>query len=227
MKKNFNSQQGSVIAYILLAVFLIGVLTITMMEGPKRSAQTQQLDELGLQLADDIALIESMMAECTLMHPSPVDIDGDGDKDATDNPNAPLPLIYDSTTGYADPVTGPIAKAICPGAPPTPLTPPDIATDRQLVASARGGRSFRILNNTALYTTTYTSDTTEGVYVRLTRASANELWTEALSRLNDKYSACKAVAVTAAGDCVNGCFYYWIKRDDDSVIGTAEEPACL
>lgn len=223
MKNRFaRAEQGSVITYILLVMFLIGILMVSMTEGPKRSAQTQQLDDLVLSLKSDISLIESSVNDCILVYSAAIDRDGDGDKDETDNPNPPFPLVYNSATGYA--TTGPIAQAICPGAPPAPLNhlaapPADEPSRKQLLIGGQSGRAFKALGNTALYTTTYTTDTTEGVYVRITRATPHLLWTESISRLNAAYSTCKAATVTAAGDCVNGCFYYWIKRLPTSVLG--------
>jgi hypothetical protein len=190
---------------------------MTVTEGPKKSATTRQLDELGIMLDNDIRMIEAAVGDCILSYQSAVDIDGDGDKDTTDNPNAPFPVIYDSTTGYA--ASGDIAKAICPGWPPTPLTPPATASRRQLLVSPLAGRAFKVLGDTTRYTTLYNTDTTEGVYLRITRASANALWTEALARLDARMSECKMAIVTAPGVCVNGCLYYWIRRLPGSVLG--------
>lgn len=215
-------ERGSVITYILLVMFLIGILTISMTEGPKKNVQTQQLDDLVLSLKSDISLIEASVNDCVLVYSAAIDRDADGDKDTTDNPNPPFPVVYNSTTGYA--MTGPIAQTVCPGTPPTPLNhlaapPADEPSRKQLLIGGQSGRGFKVLGNTALYTTTYTTDTTEGIYVRVTRASAHALWTESISRLNSGYSTCKAAVVTAAGACVNGCFYYWIKRLPTSVLG--------
>jgi hypothetical protein len=68
----------------------------------------------------------------------------------------------------------------------------------------------------------YFTDSTEGIYLRITRTVSDPLWTEAIARLNNKYTAC-SVAVVAAGNtdpylytCTNGCLYYWILRRSTS-----------
>lgn len=212
-----RKQSGSVITYVLLAIFLASILIMTVTEGPKKSATTRQLDELGLSLDSDLRLIEAAVGDCVISYPAPVDIDGDGDKDAADNPNPPFPLTYSTATGYA--ASGPISEAICPGWPPTPLATPTAPSSKQLLLSVLAGRSFKVLGDTTRYTTVFTTDATEGVYVRITRASANALWTETLARLNARHSTCKMAVVTAAGTCANGCLYYWIRRMPTSVLG--------
>ncbi len=212
-----RTQAGSVVSYVLLAVFLAGILIMAVTEGPQKNAMTQQLDEIGVLLAGDILVAESAVNDCVLMYSAPIDRDADGDRDTTDNPNAPFPLIYNATTGYA--MTGTMAEAVCPGTAPTPLTPPTAASNQQKLMGGTSKRYFQLLGDTSRYTATFVTDTTEGVYLRITRATSNSLWTEAITRLNTQYSTCKAAVVTAAGVCANGCFYYWFKRLPTTAIG--------
>jgi len=213
---NHHAQKGSVLVYIMISIFLAGVLIMSLTDGPSRNARTQQLDETGMLLTADLGLIEATINDCVLVYPNPIDRDGDNDMDTTDNPNAPYPLIYDSTTGYA--TTGDIAKSVCPAVQPYPLVPTAAASTQQLLFSAQRGRSFRLLGDTATYTTTLTTDTTEGVYIKVVRTSASPIWNEAISRINSRYATCK-VATDTAGGCANGCIYYWIRRKSSSVLG--------
>lgn len=201
------------LAYILVAIFLLGILTMSVTQGPKKSARTQQIDELFLVLMNDLETLESAVQECVLMYQSPVDIDADGDKDAVDNPNPPFPKIYTTVGGYAD--TGALADAVCPGAPPTPLTTPAPAAMSQKIISVRAGRQVRYLTGNSRYTTTYTSNTTEGVYIKVTGAAAVSLWPEVAARLNAALTTCRAAVVTGASTD----FYFWIKRLPTSVLG--------
>jgi hypothetical protein len=215
------AERGSVFFYILAAIFLLGVLVVTLTGGPQKSATTGQLDELSTLVHGDLKQIAAAINECVLSYPAAADLDGDGSKTATDNPNPPFPL-YSATLPPAAPGSyggtgAAFADITCPGAPGLPK-----------VFDPAKGRYLRVLGDASAYTVNYLTDTTEGVLIRVTSASANPLWTEAISRLNKKYSACSAAAVTAGGTCVNGCFYLWImRRTDTTAIGTTgAEAAC-
>jgi hypothetical protein len=203
--------RGSVIVYILITIFLLGMLIFSLTSGPKKSIVSQHIDENFSALSSDISVIESSINDCVLFYSKKVDSDGDG-VDDNNNPNIPYPLYPPLLTsgGAGTSLTG----ILCPGAPPA----------KQKVFDNKAGHSFRVLANTSLYTLNYLTDTTEGVLVRVTRASADPIWAETIARLDSKYSDCKAAALTAAGTCVNGCFYYWILRRATSV--TAPEAGC-
>lgn len=203
-----NAEKGSVFAYILIAIFLAGLLVMTLTSGPQKSATTEQIDELTGSVQSDLKLISAGVNECVLQYSSKVDVNADGTDDFS-NPNIPFPL-YDSAgtsggTGVA------IKNIVCPGAPGTPV-----------VFGNKNGQGLRTLDIFAaspIYTVNYLSDSTEGVLIRITRNAANPLWTEAISRLNGRYSTCEAANVTAGGTCANGCFYVWLLRRSTSAIG--------
>lgn len=209
MKK--QSQKGSVVTYALIAIFLTGLLVAAMSQGAKKSASTSHLDELMLFLQVDVKAIQEAMNECVQLYPGKVDLNDDT-VDDNNNPNIPFPLYGDLSSGAAGAA---ITSIKCPGAP----------TAQQLLFSGNLGNRFKALGDTATYTTTYFTDATEGVYMRITRATSEPLWTEAISRLNGKYSQCVASTVTAAGTCVNGCFYYWFVRRSPGG-GLAPEAGC-
>lgn len=212
MKRKKSRESGSIIVYIMIAIFLMGVLIFAATGGPKKNVQTQQLDEAGIIFDADIKTVENGIADCVLNHPHPTDVDGNGVINATDNANPPFPVYGDLSTGGT---TGDAITDIkCPGASGHPVIFNDLDV----------GRSFRALKDTTLYTTTYVSDATEGVYISIVRSSANALWDETISRLNNKYSACKAATSTTELGCGNGCFFYWIKRPATSTI--AVEAGC-
>ena len=209
-----SRQKGSVVIYILIAIFLTGLLIAAMTQGSKKSASSGQLDQMALFGLADIKTIQSAITECAQTYPSPTDVDGDGDKDATDNPNPPFPLYCaNAACALATMTSGAagvdITLAGCPGA----------GAGQKVVFNRNAGNNFKLLGDTATYTTKYFTDATEGTYIRITRATSDPLWTEAISRLDDKFSECSAAAVTAAGTCANGCFYYWIVRRATSVLG--------
>lgn len=201
-----RTQKGSILIYILISIFLMGMVIAALTQGAKQSATTKNLNNMTLYLHSDIQVIEAAIQKCTLSYQKPVDVDANGTIDATDNPNPPFPLYGDLSSGGAGTA---VAGIKCPGAP----------VAKQPIFNNRQDGYMKMLADTATYTTTYFNDGTEGVYVRVTRATANALWTEAIGRVNAKYSTCRAAAVTAAGTCANGCFYFWILRRATSALG--------
>ncbi len=114
------------------------------------------------------------------------------------NPNVPFPM----GTG------GALGAITCPRAPVAQQT---IFTDAITA-------SLKLLQDTTNYTTTYFTNATEGVYIRITRTISDPLWSEAITRLNTKYAPCNVsyvlpgVADPTGYTCTNGCLYYWILR---------------
>lgn len=217
-------QSGSIMVFIMAAIFLMGLLIAAMTQGSKKSASSVQLDTMMVYFQTDLKTIQGDVVECVRTYPDAVDVDASGTINATDNPNAPFPLYgtnaadtlanlasggvnteATSDAGVAIPGTA-AANLRCPGAP-----------DGQRVILGAASK-FKVLGDSA-YSVRYFSNTTEGAYVRITRLAADDLWTEAISRLNGKFSTCAAAAVTAAGTCANGCFYYWVLRRPTSTLG--------
>ncbi|MCK4945679.1 MAG: hypothetical protein KAI61_02680 [Alphaproteobacteria bacterium] len=219
-------QKGSVIIYALMTIFLVGLLITSLSQGPKKNASSVQLDKLTLFLQQDIKSVHTAISECFQMYPASIDVDGSGVIDATDNPNAPFPLYCaDATCALSgltsDGVSGttgtPIANIGCPGAP----------DGQRVIFNRNVGNNFKLLGDTTTYTAKYFTDGTEGVYLRITRVDSDDLWEESISRLNGKYSACSAAAITGAAPCANGCFYYWIvRRASDALGGESAQPVC-
>ncbi len=208
-------QQGSIIVYILIAIFLTGMLVASMTQGAKKSASSTQINAMMLYLQNDIQTIQSNITECITTYSQGVDINADGNIDASDNPNQPFPLYHTLTYGAA----GDAITAIkCPGAPAA----------QQTIFNDRISGSLKLLADTSNYTTTYFTNATDGVYIRITRAVSDPLWTEAISRLTTKYSQCSSIVENSSPDptgfnCSAGCFYYWILRQSS---GSSLFPVC-
>jgi hypothetical protein len=213
MQQHKPGQKGSIFAYILIAILLLGVLIMTLTGGPQKSTTTVQLDELTNLIRADLMQISAAINECVLNNSTPLDLNADGTVDSTDNPNPTFPLYnttFNAGTSYGGTGTA-IANITCPGAAGAPTAMP-------LIFNNMGGRALRTLADTSLYTVNYLNNATEGVQIRITRTASSPLWTEAISRLNSQYSQCKAAAVapTGAGTCANGCFYLWVLRQSTS-----------
>ena len=201
-----ENQKGSVVTYLLIALFLTGLLVAALSQGAKKNASTEQIDEMVLYLQNDIKTVYTAVDECAQNYPKAVDVNGDNVINSTDNPNPPFPLYGDlSSAGVGATVT----DIKCPGAPAA----------QQVIFSGNAGNLFKLIGDTTNYTTKYFTDGTEGVYVRIARNSDDALWTEAISRVNSKYSGCVAANVTD-GTCTHGCIYYWVVRRATSVLAT-------
>lgn len=198
--------------YALIALVLTGLLIAAMTEGAKKNASSIQLDEMMLFLQADLKTIHMAINECVQLYPKAVD--------GITNPNVPFPLYSNMAGGaFVNNTVNGIDNIQCPGAP----------AGQQTIFDRNAGNNFKLLGDTNMYTTIYMSDATEGVYVRVTRAKTDAVWTEALSRLNTKYSPCSAAAVPpgSGAPCENGCFYYWIMRPATSTLGgETAQPAC-
>ncbi|MDD9901268.1 MAG: hypothetical protein OXT65_09845 [Alphaproteobacteria bacterium] len=194
-----EQQRGSVFAYILGAIMVLGALVVAVSSGARKNALTVQIDSLTTTLKADITLAEGAVQDCALQYPAAADVDGDGDIDATDNPNPPFPVYGNLSTGG----TGDDLEDVrCPGAPGAP----------PLFKTTAGVRTIRITED-ADYTATYINNSTEGAVLRVSRGRASPVWTEAISRVDSDLSACKATAETIAdGNCDYGCLYFWFMR---------------
>lgn len=220
--------EGNVLTYILIGIFLLGLLTLAVSEGPKKSAVTMQLDKAIQMTLNAFTAIEASVNECTLLYPTPVDINANGTIDTTDNPNAPYPLVYIPATGYAN--AGNVYEIICPGMPPTPLTVPTAPDIKQYIFNTQTSKVTQMMGSEVTVGVSYVTSTTEGVYFVIQSIYAsNPLWVETVTRVNASLSACKAAVITTGGTCTatNPCLYYWIKRPATSTIGMPEAGCTL
>jgi hypothetical protein len=224
-----KTEKGSIFAYILAALVLLGALIMTLTGGPQKSQTTVQLDTLANGIYGDVNAVVSIINDCALNYSTPADVNSDGSITTADNPNAPFPLYDVAGTKGASGGTG-IAidfntnNIVCPGASPTTVASmPVLFTPRNI-------GSLSTLNNTATYTVHYRNETgagKEGVMLRVTRAASDPLWEEAAARVSSRYSACKAFyvkngAVDGAA-CTNGCLFFWVLRLSTSAIGTTDD----
>ncbi len=220
-----TAQQGNILLYILIAIFLAGMLTVTLTQGPQKSALTGQMDELTVAIKSDISVIESAVMDCVIMYPKGgPDDNGDGTISVTENANNPFPM-GSGIAGYSwNEING--GGVGCPGAPH------DSFNDFVPILDSKEGRALKILSDTTNYETYFlNSDQGEGVLLEITKPVSDPVWLEAIKRLNDSYSKCKAsysVANPATysfnGTCTNGCFFYWFKRPATSTA--APEAGC-
>ena len=192
-----RSETGGATAYLLIAVFIMGLLTVTVLSGSTVNTTTQQTRMLKGQIEADLQTAINGINDCVLNFPAAVDVDGDGDIDTTDNPNAPYPIYSDDSTGGSGDTLRDIK---CPG------------SDQNVYSTARG-QFFPLIGDTAKYTTTYVNSSTEGIQIIFDRVGESHTWDMAIDRLDQTLSECQAEVDDSTGSCATGsCFTYWVKR---------------
>lgn len=197
ISRTVQGKTGSAVAYLFLALFLIGALSVALVGDSGVGLSTAKLNQTKADLRSDITVITEAITECILVHSDAVDVDGDGDIDADDNPNPPYPIYGDDSTGG----TGDdLVNIKCPG------------SGEEIFTSAKG-RFFKMLGDSN-YTITYMNDATDGVYFTIDYALESENWHQALVQVKAGLSACQVDIDDTNGTCATGsCLTYWIKRN--------------
>ena len=216
--KLYTSEQGSAVAYLLITVFIVGLLTAVALSGSSGNKQTQKIIETRQTLDGELTTILSVISECIINYPTAVDVNGDTVIDAADNPNAPYPIYSDDSTGG----TGDNLFDIkCPGSGLT-------------MFSTAKGHFFPMLGDTSLFTVTYLNNAAEGVQIKFDRLEPSNTWSEAMKRMENNLAVCLAEHDEISGDCTDGtgtCLLYWTKRNsscsscDETALALGEQCA--
>ncbi len=198
----FTARDGSAVGYVLLAIFLTGILTAAVLSGNESSTQSQQIIAMKRALDSDISKAVGAINECALQSATPVDNDGDGDVDADDNPNVPFPLF--SAFENSD-----------NGIPLTNLFTTKCAGTRDDVFTPKRGHFFPLISDTADFTVNYYNGTADGVYIEIDHIGASVVWEQAAARYVEQTSACQAEITTADITCgvdQGSCLRYYLRR---------------
>lgn len=214
------AEQGNVILYMLAALALLGLVVASLSSGSDRSQSAAEIDRLENKLWSEIATVESAITECVLTYPRLPDESGP----ASSNPNKPYPLSADLN----HPETGsPLATIKCPGAP----------LSRQTIFDQPQHRLDFFINTPAISAKYYNTES-EGVMIkiiwdRLVAGISNSAFYEAATRLDKRFSQCKAEVRSTSwpgddDDCDSSastkiCFLYWIKVNPGH---SNQDPGC-
>lgn len=200
--KKLARQKGSIIAYLMLALVMMGILVVTLTGGSQRSQDATRTEDAVNAFVSDLRTIEAAINDCVTLYPKSIDRDGDGDKDATDNPNAPFPYYNAGNPPYAGAGTA-LGNIVCPGAP---------AASATVFDNKKSGKFLRLLNVPGV-SITYLTDATEGVRLTIARSgNVPPYWNDVVDLVNARLLTCQAEKVTGGACATNNCLYYWIKR---------------
>lgn len=227
-----TAEKGSALVYILIAIALLGALTVTFMEPSSQQTTSQNTFRALTGMQSQIDSIRSAIQECVLLYPngdSTIDVTGSGsDPDADDR----YPINPDSSH-YSAATPGQsgdreVQNARCPGNP-TSASPEDHA----LLFGGNTGKFLGpppdLFNDWQIY------NGIDGVFYWTETDKSDAFIQASLDKLDAKFSNCEADVIDATGgtvamdsaaatgvECPNGslCFRVWVIRNASAV------PAC-
>lgn len=211
---NKNSQKGSALVYILIAIALLAALTATFMDSSSQQTSSQNSFKLTSELKSQADMIRSAIQECVLMYPGGDDALAGQTTVGGQQPTHPYPL--DPINTYlAAPSTTQLVKDIgCPGNPGT-------SNNHAKIFAASSGKFLPAKPN--LFDDWGYLNHVDGVQIVIMTNKTDAYIQTALEKLDAEYSKCEsqyidarsgAVNLTSAGGsvCVAGyqCFRLWI-----------------
>lgn len=189
-----QDQQGSALVYILIAIALLGALTLTFMEPSSQQTSSQNSFRTVNQISSQIDTIRSALQECRIAYKKgdrSIDITSSGsDPDAQRNyPIKPNSSHYSTAT--VGPTAGRLVKDIrCPGDP---------GNDDENHAPIFGGTSGKFLSAAPdLFEDWQYYNGTDGVFFWLSTNKSDAFIDSALEKLDEKYGECEADVIDAS-----------------------------
>ncbi|HPF77890.1 MAG TPA: hypothetical protein PLF01_01240 [Alphaproteobacteria bacterium] len=218
-----NSQSGSALVYILIAIALLAALTASFMKPSSQQTSAQSSFNTITQMKSQIEFIRSSIQECVLNYP---------DGDTSDKPNIPASVVrpypFTPTDGYFALTSGTGAASSakpnnelqyigCPGNPGNNKNHGDIF----------GGRSGKFLPPPPdLFNAWQYYNGTDGVFFFTETDKSDAFLQTAMEKLDGEFSECETDIIdasaaareltsTAAGTdpkCPSGstCFRVWV-----------------
>lgn len=225
IEKSASRQRGSALVYILIAIALLGLLTMSFMEPSSQQTTSQNSFKTVADLQGQIELIRSAIQECVLRYPNGDDTIDTADPSGTDpNANIIYPIKpnsehYDAASFTPDDNLN-VANIRCPG---NPGDDPDHV-------KIFGGTSAKFLPPiVSLFEDWQYYNGTDGVFFWTQTNKTDAFLTTALNKLDDNYSECEADVIDATSgavyldsdestdyQCAEGytCFRIWVLLDD-------------
>lgn len=196
-----NSQKGSVLLYIFIAVGLLAALTYSFIGDSRDGMSTQNAVKTAQELYAQSNLIRSAIIECTLLYPAGGgDLDASGTIDSSDNPNTPYPVVPSSALNPEGAQADDSVKYVsCTGAPSGKRNMFQGTNNQgRILPPPPGGFS----------NWEYVNDS-DGVRIQI-NAPNTSLGIATLDRLMEKFETCQA-DIDYDG-CGSDCFTAWIVR---------------
>lgn len=216
--KSAASERGSALIYILIAIALLGALTVSFMEPSSQQTSSQNSFKTVAGLQGQVEFIRSAIQECILRYSAGDNtINGSSTTDA--DHNIPFPLKPNSThfTGATiGPTTGTrLVKDIrCPGNP----------GNNQNHAKIFGGTTGKFMPPAPdLFEPWQYYNGEDGVFFWIQTSKTDAFLASALDKMDDNFGECEADVIDATGsavdldsnsdiECASGytCFRIWM-----------------
>lgn len=193
-----RNQNGSALVYILIAIALLGALTLTFMEPSSQQTSSQNSFNTVSQMTGQINLIRSAIQECRIAYKKgdrSIDISSSG-SDPGAQRNFPIkPNSSHYSTATIGPTTGRLVKDIrCPGDP---------GNNDENHVKIFGGTSGKFLPAPPnLFEDWQYYNGADGVYFWTQTSKSDAFIDSALEKLDEKYGECETDIVDASSGAV-------------------------
>jgi hypothetical protein len=193
-----RGESGNALIYILIAIALLALLTVTFMESSSQQTQSQNSFKVVAQLENQVDFVRSAVQECVLSFPSG-DINipiGAGAPDEGANrswPIRPDSTYYATSTTPATTGTRFVKDIRCPG------NPGDNVNHQPIF----GGNTGKFLPPPPeLFVDWQWYNGVDGVFFWTSTAKTDAYLSTALQKLQDKYAPCESDTIDATASAV-------------------------
>lgn len=188
MKRHHDTQRGSALVYILIAIALLAALTVTFMEPSSQQATSQNTFETISELNTQANFVRSGIQECVLSYPG-------GDSTRLTAVNIPYPFNPTSTYLADADTDGNFVRNIrCPGNPGD-------SNDHTDIFSGTTGKFMPPPPN--LFGEWMYFNDVDGVFFYIATDKSDAFLQTAMQKLDDQFAECEADVIDATGGDVS------------------------
>lgn len=198
-------ERGSVLIYILIAIALLGALTIAFVEPSGQNTRSQNAYRVAQEIKSQAEFYRAAIQDCILTYPAG---DTAGTPPLYAGYNAPYPVTPSSTylpVGLRD-ASEKASSIRCPGNP----------GDSNNHSAIFGGNTGRFAPVTpSLFSDWKYANTSDGVYLVARTDKTDGYLQDGLQKADAMYSACEATYISGnTAPCATGfyCLQVWIIR---------------
>lgn len=199
-----KSQQGSALIYILIAIALLGALTMAFVEPSGQQSRSQNAFKVATQLRDQAEVYRAAIQDCIITYPAG-DVSNATKYTGYSEPYPVTPSTTYLPVGLRD--ANNLASSLrCPGNPGD-------SNSHSLLFGGTTGR-FSPVKIGLLDDWTYANDA-DGVYLLARTNKTDGYLQDAMSKADALYSACEADYISdGSSPCASGyyCLRVWVIR---------------